>query len=597
MSNEKKYSIIKMNFIALKYVLKFCPVLAIFALLRICAAIVISIFEVEIISEAISIIINNESLNHLYIYLIEHTSVIIFCSIIEVIYNRYISQKYRVIYDQKMQTFLYFKVKHIDMESYDNPEFYDRFSRAINDSTWRGIAVFNTFVNFIQSLGIAIALGTYVILTDIWLIFIIIVNAIIYLFVTNIINKIWFKIYKDTSKHRRFNFYIKRTFYQQKYAAEMKTTNVDELLLEKYEKNIEEYENIYRKGEKKIIIFRSIERFGHNLIEQAGSYIYLIYRLFNGMGVDVFTATVNATFRFFTNFISAVNVFSDLRNHSLYISDFIWITSYQPKIERNDGLEEIEDFNELSIKNIKFKYPGNDNYSIDGLSLKVKRGEKIAIVGDNGGGKTTLMKLLLRFYNPNEGIITFNGININEFNEKRLREEFSIVFQDFQIYAVSIAENVLMRRIKGESDIEKVHKALEKVGLLEKVLSFKDGIYTQVTREFDQDGATFSGGERQRLAIARVFASNAHIYILDEPTSALDPLAEERINKLIIKNTDKTMLIIAHRLSTVVDADKIYLIRKGQIMEEGTHDELMALDGDYCKMFNTQKSLYEKQNQ
>ena len=228
------------------------------------------------------------------------------------------------------------------------------------------------------------------------------------------------------------------------------------------------------------------------------------------------------------------------------------------------------------------------------MSIKVNKGEKIAIVGDNGSGKTTLMKLLLRFYNPSSGEILYNGINLSEYNEKCLRKEFSIVFQDFQIYAVSIAENVLMRRVINEEDEKRVYQALEKVGLTEKINSLKDGIYTQVTREFDRSGASFSGGEKQRLAIARVFASDANVYILDEPTSALDPLAEERINKLIIQNADKTMFIIAHRLSTVVDADKIYLIRHGQIKESGTHEELMALEGTYYTMFNTQKSLFEK---
>ena len=152
-----------------------------------------------------------------------------------------------------------------------------------------------------------------------------------------------------------------------------------------------------------------------------------------------------------------------------------------------------------------------------------------------------------------------------------------------------------MRKVNGIEDEEIVKKALESVGLLDKVMSFKNGIYTQVTREFDREGATFSGGETQRLVIARVFASNANVYILDEPTSALDPFSEERINKLIMQNvSNKAMIIIAHRLSTVVDADKIYLIRKGQITEEGTHQELMAKKGRYYEMFTTQTELYLK---
>ena len=256
-----------------------------------------------------------------------------------------------------------------------------------------------------------------------------------------------------------------------------------------------------------------------------------------------------------------------------------------------------KEFEKLEIKDISFKYPLGEKNSLNHLSMTLSKGEKIAIVGDNGGGKTTLIKQLLRFYNPSEGEILYNGVNLKDYNESSIRKQYSIVYQDFQIYALTVAENVLMRKLRGKEDEEIVRKALASVGLLEKVDSLKDGIYTKVTREFDREGATFSGGENQRLVIARVFASNASVYVLDEPTSSLDPLSEERINKLILKNTDKTMIIIAHRLSTVVDADKIYLIRNGSIVEEGTHSELMSLGGRYYEMFTTQTELYLKKKE
>ncbi len=592
--NEKKYSIIKMNLIGLKYAFKFCPFLVVFAIIKIISSVVVAIVEVDLIANAINIVMNGGEINGLFNFLISRVVVLVICTLFDCVYNRFILGKYRVVYNMKMESFLYSKVKDVDMESYDNPEFYDRFSRALNNSSFTGMNVFTTFVNFLTSLCTTFALGVYI-SSDWVLLLIILVSAVISLVCTNISNKVWYKGYKKTEKYRRFNFYIKRTFYQQKYAAEMKTTDVDKLLLKRYDENIKVSEKVYSKSEREMIIADGVYSFVHNLFEQAGSYIYLVYRLFDDMGIDLFTATVNATFKFFKNFVSMVSIFADLRNNSNYISDFVWVLNYQAKIEKNEGIESVEEFESLSVENLVFSYPNTDFNSIDGLNIKVNKGEKIAIVGDNGSGKTTLMKLLLHFYNPSSGCIKYNGIDLSEYNERVLRKEFSIVFQDFQIYAVSIAENVLMRRLKDKDDEERVYKALEKVGLLEKVKSLKDGIYTQVTREFDNSGASFSGGERQRLAIARVFASDASVYILDEPTASLDPLAEERINKLIIQNVDKTMFIIAHRLSTVVDADKIYLIRNGQIKESGTHEELMNLKGTYYNMFNTQKSLYEKQ--
>ena len=204
-----------------------------------------------------------------------------------------------------------------------------------------------------------------------------------------------------------------------------------------------------------------------------------------------------------------------------------------------------------------------------------------------------MTKLLLKFYNPNVGEIYYNNQTIRETKEKDIRSKFSIIFQDYRIYGVSIAENVLMREVKSKEDDEIVIDALTKVGLIDKISKLPDGIHTVYSREFSNEGLQLSGGEAQRLAIARVFASNASIYILDEPTSSLDPLAERDINRLILeKAKDKTIIIIAHRLSTVVDCDKIILIEYGKIIEEGTHDELIALNGKYKNMFVTQASLY-----
>jgi ATP-binding cassette subfamily B protein len=232
---------------------------------------------------------------------------------------------------------------------------------------------------------------------------------------------------------------------------------------------------------------------------------------------------------------------------------------------------------------------------LENIDLKIRQGEKLAIVGLNGAGKTTLIKLLLKFYEHEEGKILYNDQEYRGLVEKALRRQFSIVFQDFQIYALSITENVLMRKAENDADLELVWKALEKVGLKEQVKALPKGLETMVTKEFDDEGVVFSGGDRQKLAIARVFASDAAVYILDEPTSSLDPYAEKAINDLIITNAgNKTIIIIAHRLSTVVDVDQIILIEHGKIIEEGNHLELLAQKGRYNELFTTQASMYKK---
>ncbi len=597
--NNKKSGVLKKNLFALKYVFKFCPYLSIFAFLNIVASVVLSLSEVLIIAEAVKLVetvLNGTTIFELFTSLIVYMIIFTVATVFKVLYNNYIVQRYRTVYQKRILHFLFSKVKKIDMPSYDNPEFFDKFSRATRDSSWRGFNVYNNFINFLTNVAVSITLGIYIVFTDAWLILIIFASAIINVIFISKINKYWFNLYKKTEEDRRYYWYINRTFYQQKYAGELKTTSIGDLLIEKYHEKAHIIEDKYKSTYKKLFLPQGIVNFSSSVISQGGTYAFLGYKLFKKfLDIPIFTATISAAVQFSSNFANAVSFYSYMKDSAQYIDDFIWVVKYQPEIETNEGKDFDIDFKKLYIENLVFSYPGSQINNLDKINMTINQGQRIAIVGHNGGGKTTLMKLLLRFYNSKEGQIRINDELYNNYNEESIRKLYSIVFQDFQLYALTIGENVLMRRLVSLEDEENVWNALEKVGLKEKILSFPKGLHTQVTREFDRDGAAFSGGERQRLAIARVFASDAKIYILDEPTASLDPLAEEQINKLILKNAgNKTMIIIAHRLSTVVDADCIYLIKDGQVKEQGTHQELLEHNGFYAEMFNTQKSLYEK---
>ena len=598
---KNKPSVFKTNFVVLKYVFKFCPKFIYFAIIHIIASVVKAVSKVLLISQAIDLVVKNKQLYDIYELLYSlgmYALVIIVCSLINVFYENYISSRYQIIYQKNIQRFLYSKVKIIDMESYDDPAFYDRFTRGCRESSWRGFRTFKEIINLIIHVATSIALGTYILINDKWLILLIIGSCLISMIVLTIIRKVIYKTYRETENERRYQWYVNRTFYNQKNAAELKTTTVDMILLKKYRENTKKIDKKFNSTYLKLIAPEGIGIISRVLLSQAGTYIFLLYRLFNKlMDISAFTATANATLQFASSFERIINIYSQLKENLLYIEDFIWALNYQPVVER----EKLEipdfEFEKLELINISFKYPTTDFNAIDDLSMEIKRGQKIAIVGDNGSGKTTLMKLLLGFYEPTFGSIIINNKNYTDLSTKQIRSKYSIVFQDFQIYAVTIAENILMRRLTSIEDEEIVWDALKKVGLDKKIRKLEKGMHTLVTREFDKDGVNFSGGERQRLAIARVFASNKDIYILDEPTSSLDPLAEERINKLIISNAeDKTMIIIAHRLSTVVDADIIYLFREGKIIEKGSHKELMEKKGRYAQMFNVQKKLYEVNN-
>jgi ATP-binding cassette subfamily B protein len=223
--------------------------------------------------------------------------------------------------------------------------------------------------------------------------------------------------------------------------------------------------------------------------------------------------------------------------------------------------------------------------------MTIKAGQKIALVGYNGAGKSTLVKLILRLYDPNSGKVLINGEGIKDFTISSYRSKFSTIFQDFRIYSASVAENVLCGKYTNV-DEKRVNSALSNSGFDEKLASMPHGIDTVLTKEFDSEGINLSGGEAQKIAIARVFARDCDIVILDEPSSALDPDSEYELNKTLMTAFDKTVIIISHRLSTTRMADMIYMLEDGKIIEQGDHDSLMKLDGKYAEMFNKQAEKY-----
>ena len=247
----------------------------------------------------------------------------------------------------------------------------------------------------------------------------------------------------------------------------------------------------------------------------------------------------------------------------------------------------------IKVSHLQKSFNGGRNV-LEDISIDIRPGEKIAIVGENGAGKTTFVKLLMRLYDVTSGSISYGDHDIREYNTKEYRKKISAVFQDYNIYAASLAENVLLRKVRPE-DEEDIVNALRQADFGKKLDSLPSGIHTQLTREFDESGVNLSGGESQKIAISRVFLRNEDraVSILDEPSSALDPVSEYKLNRSLIDHAkEDTIIFISHRLSTTRMADRIYLFEHGTIKEQGTHEELMALNGRYREMFDRQAKNY-----
>lgn len=325
------------------------------------------------------------------------------------------------------------------------------------------------------------------------------------------------------------------------------------------------------------------------------AYLYLIsYTLRNGLPASDFLlyfAAISGFTSWVTGILSQV---TQLYKECLEISTVLEFIEY-PEPFRFEGGRPIpvSDSYELTLENVTFRYPGTEKNLFENLNLTIRPGEKLAIVGLNGAGKTTLVKLLCGFYDPTEGRVLLNGIDIREFNRQDYYGLLSAVYQDFSLMDTTIAENIAVQ--SEDIDEKRVRDCLRKAGLMEFVDSLPQGLESHVGRDVYLDGILFSGGQTQRLVLARALYKDGPILVLDEPTAALDPIAENDIYmKYNEMTTGKTSLFISHRLASTRFCDRIIFLADGKIAEEGTHIELLALDGEYAKLYEVQSRYYQE---
>ena len=251
---------------------------------------------------------------------------------------------------------------------------------------------------------------------------------------------------------------------------------------------------------------------------------------------------------------------------------------------------------ELKLEHVSFRYPGTKEDTIHDLDLTVRPGEKLAIVGLNGAGKTTLVKLLCGLFDPTEGRVLLNGVDVRDFNRREYYGLFSAVFQEFSILDVTVAENIA--QTTENIDTKKLWDCIEKAGLTETIQKLPNGLDTHVGREVYLDGVLFSGGQTQRLMLARALYKDAPVLVLDEPTAALDPIAENDIYQKYNEMTaGKTSLFISHRLASTRFCDRILYLKDGRVAEEGTHEELLKRGGGYADLFEVQSQYYREENE
>lgn len=333
------------------------------------------------------------------------------------------------------------------------------------------------------------------------------------------------------------------------------------------------------------------------LIRDGGAYALLIHMFYNGeIGIDEFVLYFAAISSFASWVGGIVSCWNKANTVSLKLCDFREFVDY-PEYDGSGVAKAADHMNtvpEIEFRNVSFRYNDAEQDTIHNLSLKIKSGEKLALVGLNGAGKTTLVKLLCGLYRPTSGEIYFNGIPLADFKRKDYYQLISPVFQEIRTAFFSLAETVSGKSI-AETDLEKAEKCMRQAGLGAKIDALPNGIHTKLNKKVHENGTELSGGEAQKLMLARALYKDAPLLILDEPTAALDPIAESKIyNEFNVMAKHKTSLFISHRLASTSFCDRIILLEKGSITEEGTHQELMAANGTYKVLFDIQSCWYKE---
>jgi ATP-binding cassette subfamily B protein len=482
------------------------------------------------------------------------------------------------------------QVLKLDMSYFDNSTFYDDIASALDGKSKINFLIYR--VTFFCANILNIAIAVFIIYS--WSLSPLIILLCIFIFPGVLIREKYVtEIYLYENNNRglaRKISYLISLIYEKYAAKEIRYYQISEWIVRQYKINW----GSFLKGLKKIIYKLGIIDSLVNALPEIVIGIvvsYLVWEIVEQkLSIGDFTYLLGIFSGLKDNILNLVGDLAKLEESKLAIRNYKKFMSFESKVigERDINLESIFS---IEFNNVSFKYPNTEKYILDQISFKITGNEKIAIVGVNGAGKSTIIKLLLRFYEPDNGEIRINGEKIQNYRVDSLRARFSIIFQDFITYSLSIKENVIISDLKKENDEDEVWSALRYSGVLTYFKDKKITLETNVGKEYDDNGIELSGGNRQKLAIARAIFRKADFLIMDEPNSALDITAEKDLfDKIKILYKDKGIIMISHRLGNLDFVDKIYVVEKGKIIEEGSQSSLIKKRGKFYKLLSIQKN-------
>lgn len=488
------------------------------------------------------------------------------------------------------------KAKQVDLASFDTTEFYEKLENANREAGNRPIQILNATFNIISTLIGIVSFVIILIAVSPVAPAIVVVLAIPSAIINFIYRKRNFDYIRKRSKERRVMNYYSEMLTDKDIVKEIKIFSLSDVFIERYKQTFKKYFS----GLKKLFVAEGLWHIAITVINAAANcaiFGFIALQVCNGNElIGNYSLYVSALSSISSGVASLISTTATIFEGTLFIDNMIVFMKSEAHIV--PSLSEPRSVvrktpHVIEFKNVSFKYPNTERYVIKNVSFTINPGETVVLVGLNGAGKTTLVKLITRLYDPTEGQILLDGYDIKEYNVNELYSTFGIIFQDFGKYAVSVKENIAFGEYSEKIDDKRIVDAANSSDATDFIEHLPNKYETPLMKYFEDDGIELSIGQWQKLSIARAFYSDSDILILDEPTASLDAIAEQEIfNRFDELRRDKTSIFVSHRLSSATVADKILVLEYGELIEQGTHSELMKAKGKYYTLFSTQAKRY-----